>query len=141
MTLDRIKPKLLCGSEGLGPSDNGPSRELAQVLAVVGFQPSRQHNRGVLAEFLVAHVLGIDGIPRREWEPYDLQDTCLGRYQPDKSVQFSVARSVQSSVAIDTRWLAPQKEWTGGPVGRAASLGAKRRVPLRGMGRFRLGKR
>ena len=52
--------------------------------------------RGILAEFLVAHALGIDDTPRSEWAPYDLELPLDGLDGRDTRIEVKSSARVQS---------------------------------------------
>lgn len=72
MILDAIKTK------DVQPTDEFSFKNTSLGFSIIEFWKWNQsdlienRNRGILAEFLVKKGLGIDGIPRLEWDSYDL---------------------------------------------------------------------
>ena len=69
--------------------------------------------RGILAEFLVAHALGIDRTPRSEWEPYDMElprdDACTVKIEVKSSARIQSWKQkklspIEFNIAPTRRW-------------------------------------
>lgn len=60
--------------------------------------------RGIVAEFLVARAVGVDGGIRNEWDPYDLTTTTGLRIEVKSAAYLqSWAQRAESSISFDVR--------------------------------------
>ena len=72
MNLGRIKAERKSGSEPLHANGIPLGVSLQQFWQWSGSDLISNSQRGILAEFLVAHALGVDSGVRTEWDAYDL---------------------------------------------------------------------
>lgn len=97
--LDAMPLGLLSGNEQL-TAKAGPPLRVLDYWRWSGSGLMENTQRGVLAEFLVAAVLGVHGTPREEWGNYDLETECSGR-----------------TIRIEVKSSAERQSWQGAPAG------------------------
>lgn len=109
MNLGRIETERKSGSEPLHANGTPLGVSLQQFWQWAGSDLISNSQRGILAEFLVAHALGADCGVRTEWDAYDLV-TDSGIKVEVKASGFiqSWAQERLSSVGFD---IAPKLSW------------------------------
>lgn len=109
MNLGRIETERKNGAEPLHANGAAIGVSLQQFWQWSGSDLISNSQRGILAEFLVAHALGVDRGVRTEWDAYDLE-TDLGIKVEVKASGFvqSWAQEKLSTIGFD---IAPKLSW------------------------------
>jgi hypothetical protein len=109
MNLGRIETERKSGAEPLHANGSPLDVSLQQFWEWSGSNLISNAQRGILAEFLVAHALGVDSGIRTEWDAYDLK-TDSGIKVEVKASGFvqSWEQKKLSSIGFD---IAPKLSW------------------------------
>ena len=109
MNLERIEPERKSGDEPVHANGTPLGVTLKQFWQWSGSDLVSNSQRGILAEFLVAHVLGIDHGVRTEWDAYDLKtDTGIKIEVKASGFVQSWAQEKLSNIGFD---IAPKLSW------------------------------
>jgi hypothetical protein len=109
MNLGRIETQRKSGAEPLHVNGVPLGVSLQQFWQWSGSDLISNSQRGILAEFLVAHALGADSGVRTEWDAYDLvTDSGIKVEVKASGYVQSWAQEQLSSVGFD---IAPKRSW------------------------------